>query len=94
MNVGRHDPSRGARVVARAPLLYERGPDAALDRPAHMRAGSALVALPDARLAVIQDDACFLAVIDPGRAFVITDRDDPAAPSELLTIRLGDAWTR
>ena len=31
---------------------------------------------------------------DPTRAFAVTDRDDPAAPSELLTLRLGDAWTR
>jgi hypothetical protein len=30
---------------------------------------------------------------DPASAFVVTDRDDPAAPSELLTIRLGEAWT-
>ncbi len=59
------DPSRGARVVARRALLYSRGPAPALDRPPHVRAGSSLVALGDGRLAVIQDDACFLAVVDP-----------------------------
>jgi len=31
---------------------------------------------------------------DPTRAFAVTDRDDPTAPSELLVLRLGDAWTR
>jgi hypothetical protein len=31
---------------------------------------------------------------DPASAFVVTDRDDPAAPSELLAIRLREAWTR
>ena len=29
---------------------------------------------------------------DATRAFVVTDRDDPAAPSELLELRLGEAW--
>ena len=65
MSSARHDPSLGARVVSRTPLLYARGADRELDRPAHVRAGSALVALRGGRLAVIQDDACFLAVIDP-----------------------------
>lgn len=65
MNAARLVPSRGARVVARTQLLYGRGPDPALDRPRHVRAGSALVALPSGRLAVVQDDACFLALIDP-----------------------------
>lgn len=58
------DPSRGARVVARTALLYQRGPDPSIDRPAHVRAGSALAVLPTGQLAVIQDDACFLAIID------------------------------
>ena len=71
MGAARLDASRGARVVARTPLLYRRGPDRAFDRPAHVRAGSALVALPDGRLAVIQDDACFLAVVDPASGAVI-----------------------
>jgi hypothetical protein len=31
---------------------------------------------------------------DPSRAFAVTDRDDPVIPSELLELRLGDAWTR
>ncbi|MBX3233340.1 MAG: hypothetical protein KIT84_33635 [Labilithrix sp.] len=52
-----------ARVVARTPLLYSDGADPTLDRPGHVRAGSALVAWKD-HLAVVQDDACFLAVID------------------------------
>ena len=58
------EPSLGARVVKRTPLLYDRGADAALDRPAHVRAGSALVRLDPHSLAVVQDDASFLAVLD------------------------------
>lgn len=50
-------------MVARTPLLYSRGADERLDRPAHVRAGSSLVAW-NRHLAVIQDDASFLAVID------------------------------
>lgn len=60
----RVDPALEARVVTRKPLVYRDGADATLDRPAHVRAGSALVSLGDA-LAVIQDDASFLAIIDP-----------------------------
>lgn len=55
-----------ARIVARTPLLYSAGPDAALDRPAHVRAGSALAYVPTPRgprLVVAQDDAHFLAII-------------------------------
>lgn len=56
-------PSRGGRVVARTPLLYTAGADPSLDRPAHVRAGSALAQWRGC-LGVIQDDACFLAIID------------------------------
>lgn len=71
-------PSLSARVVARTPLLYAGGADPSVDRPAHVRAGSALVRLAGGRLAVIQDDASFLAFVDPasGRA------DALALPSE------------
>lgn len=54
-----------ARVVNTLPLVYCDGPDAALDRPAHVRAGSSL-ALLGGRLAVVQDDANFLAVVEAG----------------------------
>jgi hypothetical protein len=54
----------GARVVSRRPLFYSRGADASLDRPEHVRAGSALARLPGGRLAVVQDDTAFLALVD------------------------------
>ena len=53
-----------ARMVARYPMRYADGADEALDRPAHVRAGSGLVRVGD-RLAVIQDDAAFVALVDP-----------------------------
>ncbi|MBV9775184.1 MAG: hypothetical protein JO040_14620, partial [Gemmatimonadetes bacterium] len=59
-----HDPSLAATVVRRTPLLYAAGPDPALDRPAHVRAGSGL-AWFGGRLAVVQDDAAFVALTDP-----------------------------
>jgi hypothetical protein len=67
--LAREDPSLEARVVARRALVYADGPDPALDRPAHVRAASGL-AWVAGRLAVIQDDANFLAIVDPatGRA--------------------------
>lgn len=68
----RVEPRLAARVVARTPLLYAGGADAALDRPAHVRAGSALVSVAAAgaaggsgrTFAVVQDDAGFVALVD------------------------------
>jgi hypothetical protein len=60
----RVEPSLGARVIARTPLLYERGADTSLDRPAFVRAGSALARIGPRTLAVIQDDASFVAILD------------------------------
>lgn len=58
-----------ARIVARRPMRYRRGADASLDRPAHVRAASALVWV-GARLCVVQDDAAFLGVVDPATGLV------------------------
>ena len=78
----RVEPSLGARVVKRTPLLYDRGADPALDRPAHVRAGSALVRLDAHSLAVVQDDASFVAILEgvgqPGRPIAVRDVPLPA----------------
>jgi len=60
----RPDPSLRARVVRTVPLVYADGADAALDRPAHVRAGSGLAWIGGV-LAVMQDDASFVALADP-----------------------------
>lgn len=67
------DPSLRATVVSRKPLSYREGADAALDRPAHLRSGSSLTWV-DNRLVLVQDDANFVAVVDPrsGEAECIT----------------------
>jgi hypothetical protein len=67
--VARRDEGLGARVVRHVPLLYTEGADDALDRPAHVRAGSGLAWIGDA-LAVVQDDANFVALVNAatGRA--------------------------
>jgi hypothetical protein len=57
------DGALGARIVTRRPLLYENGPDTREDRPGHVRAGSGLVRFGTG-LAVVQDDADFVALID------------------------------
>ena len=63
-----------ARVLARRRMLFAAGPDHARDRPGHVRAasGCCLVRIPGRgrRLAVVQDDARFVALVDPdtGRA--------------------------
>lgn len=58
------NPALSATLVSRRELFYSAGADAATDRPAHVRAGSSL-AWFGGRIAVIQDDANFIALIDP-----------------------------
>ncbi|HEY1099872.1 MAG TPA: hypothetical protein VGF99_13140, partial [Myxococcota bacterium] len=57
-----------ARVLSRTPLRYTAGADVDTDRAAHVRAGSgcAFIDVPGhgQRLAVVQDDAAFVALID------------------------------
>ena len=57
------DPSIAITVIARTPLLYACGQDLAEDRPAHVRAASAICRWND-QLIVIQDDANWIASID------------------------------
>jgi hypothetical protein len=59
-----HDPALTARVVRSVPLLYAHGADPGEDRPAHVRSASGLLRA-GGRLAVIQDDANFVALADP-----------------------------
>lgn len=58
------DDTIAAVVVGRRPLYYMEGADAALDRPAHIRAGSGLAAVPGG-IALIQDDTNFVVVLTP-----------------------------
>jgi hypothetical protein len=67
--VARRDPGLRARIVRAVPLHYAAGADAALDRPAHVRAGSGLAWIGGA-LAIIQDDANFVALMEPGSGAV------------------------
>ena len=61
---GAEDRRLTTRVVSRTRLLYDAGPDASLDRPAHVRAASG-AAWAGGRLAIVQDDALFVAFVDP-----------------------------
>ena len=59
------DQTLAAVVVAHVPLYYVDGADPSMDRPAHVRAGSGLAAVPGG-IALVQDDANFIAVVTPG----------------------------
>ena len=67
------DPGCSARIVGRRGLYYDEGASPLLDRPAHVRAASSTAWL-GARLAIVQDDANFIALVDPqtGAASSIT----------------------
>ncbi|MBW2453316.1 MAG: hypothetical protein JRI68_02345 [Deltaproteobacteria bacterium] len=58
------DPNLSARVIRRRPLRYSEGADPVEDRPPHVRSGSGL-AWVGKKLAVLQDDANFVALVDP-----------------------------
>lgn len=76
------DPSLQAIVLRSVPLFYREGADPTLDRPPHVRAGSSLSWFGD-RLALVQDDANFLALIDPQSLAV-----------EAITLPSGEAGLR
>ncbi|GFE71269.1 hypothetical protein [Chroococcus sp. FPU101] len=58
------DPSLQATVLNTTPLFYSLGADLSIDRSAHVRAGSSLSWFGDF-LAIVQDDANFLVLINP-----------------------------
>lgn len=58
------DAALHARIVRRVPLHYAEGADAAVDRPAHVRAASSMAWIGD-RVALVQDDVNFVALVDP-----------------------------
>ena len=60
----RIDQTIAAVVVTESPLYYAEGADPLTDRPAHVRAGSGLATVPGG-IALIQDDANFIALINP-----------------------------
>lgn len=61
--VARNDPALSAKVMREVDMVYEDSPSDIDDRPPHVRAASGLVRFQD-YLAVIQDDANWLALID------------------------------
>ena len=64
MRHARHDAELTATILSRRSLRYRTVAHPALDRPAHVRAGSSLTWV-GARLGVVQDDANFVALVDP-----------------------------
>ncbi|NWF82052.1 MAG: hypothetical protein HXY37_18710 [Chloroflexi bacterium] len=78
MHEAQRDPQLVAQVEAQRPLTYAAGADPALDRPAHVRAASSLVRL-GRHMVAIQDDAHFLALIDPA-TWAVAALTLPAGP--------------
>jgi hypothetical protein len=76
--VARRDLALSARIVSASPLHYETGADPSVDRPAHVRAASGVAWVGD-RLVVVQDDANFIALVDP-RDSSVTPIALPAGP--------------
>lgn len=66
---GVYDAGLTARIRRRVPLFYDGGADASIDLPAHVRAASSLARI-GSYLVVIQDDANFVALIDPEKMSV------------------------
>ncbi|MFH2007774.1 MAG: hypothetical protein ABI333_14425 [bacterium] len=65
----KHSSALEAQVVARRELRYSTSAEASLGRPDHVRAGSSLSWF-GGRLAVLQDDASFVALVDPSSGAV------------------------
>lgn len=56
------DDALAAVIVEERSLMYREGPDATMDRPAHIRAASGLASVPGG-IALIQDDTNFIVVL-------------------------------
>jgi len=63
--IATHDATLQAVVISRLPLHYATGEDTAQDRPAHVRAASSITWI-DHRIALVQDDTNFIALLQPG----------------------------
>jgi hypothetical protein len=72
----RRDEELVARVVSRRELFYATGPHDQLDRPAFVRSGSG-AAWVGKELAIVQDDANFIALVNPETG-VVRDVSLPA----------------
>ena len=64
MRYAHHDPALTATIVSRRTLRYRTVAHPSLDRPTLVRAGSSLTWV-GARLGLVQDDANFVALVDP-----------------------------
>jgi hypothetical protein len=80
--VAREDSALRARIIETRALRYASGSVPSDDRPAHVRAGSALGWL-GGRIAVVQDDANFVALVDPAHGHV-----------DALTLAAGEGGAR
>ena len=69
LRIATADPALDAVVTSRRALRYAGGADARTDRPAHVRAGSSLAWVPGG-IALVQDDASFVAVVDAASGHV------------------------
>jgi hypothetical protein len=88
--IAHQDPALSARIVRKLGLTYADGPSDADDRPPHVRAASGLVAFRE-YLAVIQDDANWLALIgDDDRVHALPLPAGPESGSRVFSKRRGN----
>jgi hypothetical protein len=88
--IARKDPALSARIVRELEMTYADGPSDADDRPPHVRAASGLVAFKE-YLAVIQDDANWLALIDEDdRVHALPLPPGPESGSRIFSKRRGN----
>jgi hypothetical protein len=67
--IAHFEPTWTARVIKRHPLRYSFRDESGQARPIHVRAGSGLCWL-DEKLAILQDDASFIGLFEPGTGAV------------------------
>lgn len=88
--IARKDPTLSARIVRELEMTYADGASDADDRPPHVRGASGLVAFRE-YLAVIQDDANWLALIDEDdRVHALPLPPGPQSGSRVFSKRRGN----
>src|SRR3954466_945113 len=82
------DPALAVRIVATRELRYSAPADDEDDRPSHVRAASGIAHL-GGRLAVIQDDAAFIATVAMGEHGDVGAIALPRGPSGRRRFEIG-----
>lgn len=82
----RLDPDLSCTVLECVDMIYTNGADPTVDRPSHLRAASSMQWITESRLAIVQDDSNFIALVD-------IDYNDDTTTETSSSLRIQNAYS-